>query len=251
LQQEIQKSESLTLALELQKLTQVKHGQRRFIEHPPLVFHPAPADPLAEEMLSVFHKYRQSLRDDLRVLLARFHVVDTVMKVVGIGSVGTRCGVALLVAGYNEPLFLQIKEALPSVLEPYVGKSSYENHGQRVVIGQHLMQAASDIFLGWTSSTSGRDYYLRQLRDLKTSIEIDGMAGDDLIGYSALCGWALARAHARSGDRILISGYLGQKNIFDEAITSFAVAYANQTEQDYEKLLTAVKSGEINVAHES
>jgi len=245
LKQEVKKAQTLTPVLELYKLTEMVNGQHRFIDNPPLVFHPLPEDPLAEEMLSVFHKYRKSLRDDWRVLLDHYHVVDVAMKVVGVGSVGTRCGVALLVAGHNDPLFLQIKEARASVLEPYAGKSVYKNHAQRVVAGQRLMQAASDIFLGWTRGDSGHDFYLRQLRDVKTTVVVEGMSDADLRGYSNLCGWALARAHARSGDRVMISGYLGQNDIFDQAIAHFAVAYADQTEKDYQELVAAVKAGRL------
>jgi hypothetical protein len=147
-------------------------------------------------------------------------------------------------------LFLQIKEARASVLEPYAGKSVYENHAQRVVAGQRLMQAASDIFLGWTRGDSGHDFYLRQLRDMKTAVEVEGMSEADHHGYSHLCGWALARAHARSGDRVMISGYLGQKDIFDQAIANFAVAYADQTEQDYKELVAAVKAGRLKAIRE-
>ena len=196
-------------------------------------------------MLSVFHKYRKTLRDDFRVLLDQYHVVDVAIKVVGVGSIGTRCGVALLEAGHNDPLFLQIKEARASVLETYTGKSTYENHAQRVVAGQHLMQASSDIFLGWAQSDSGHDFYLRQLRDMKTSVEIEGMSQTDLSGYANLCGWALARAHARSGNRFLISGYLGRSDTFDRAIADFAMTYADQTEQDYKALTEVIKVGRL------
>jgi uncharacterized protein (DUF2252 family) len=245
---EVKKAKALEPLWELHKLTEVVDGQRRFIENPPLVFHPSSQDPLAEEMLSVFHKYRKTLRDDFRLLLDQYRVVDVAMKVVGIGSVGTRCGVALLEAGDSDPLFLQIKEARTSVLETYAGKSTYENHAQRVIAGQRLMQASSDIFLGWARSDSGHDFYLRQLRDMKTSVEIEGMSEIDLSGYSKLCGWALARAHARSGNRFSISGYLGQGDVFDKAIADFAIAYADQTEQDYKALAYAVKQGRLRLA---
>ncbi|MEH2196582.1 MAG: DUF2252 domain-containing protein [Nostoc sp.] len=250
LKSEVSKAKALKPVLELHKLTKTVNGHRRFIDNPPLVFHESPEDPLALEMLSVFHKYRKTLREDARILLDQYHLVDVAMKVVGIGSVGTRCGVALLVAEDNDPLFLQIKEARPSVLEPYVGKSTYENHAQRVVVGQHLMQASSDIFLGWTRGDSGHDFYLRQLRDMKTSVEIEGMSQTDLCGYSHLCGWALARSHARSGKRCMISGYLGQSDTFDQAIANFAVAYADQNEQDYKKLVAAVEAGQIKAIQE-
>jgi uncharacterized protein (DUF2252 family) len=247
---EVAKARALTPVLALHKLTETANGQIRLIDNPPLVFHPAPEDPLAAEMMSVFHKYRHTLRDDSRLLLDRFHVVDVAMKIVGVGSLGTRCGVALLVTGDNDPLFLQIKEAHASVLEPYAGKSSYENHAQRVVAGQHLMQAASDLFLGWTKGDSGHDFYLRQLRDMKTSVEIEDMSETDLRGYSHLCGWALARSHARSGDRFMISGYLGQNDTFDRAIANFAVAYADQNDRDYQQLLVSVESGQIKAIDE-
>lgn len=250
LKQEVKKAQKLTPVLELHKLTERVNGQHRFIDNPPLVFHPSPDEPLAEEMLSVFHKYRKTLRDDWRGLLDHYHVIDLAIKVVGVGSVGTRCGVALLVAGHNDPLFLQIKEARASVLEPYVGKSAYENHAQRVVAGQHLIQAASDIFLGWTRGESGHDFYLRQLRDMKTSVEVESMSKADLSGYSNLCGWALARAHARSGDRVMISAYLGQNDTFEQSIANFAVAYADQTEQDYKQLVNAFKSGQLKAIQE-
>lgn len=242
---EVEKARALTPVLALNKLTETTNGQLRLIDNPPLVFHPAPEDPLAAEMLSVFHKYRHTLRDDSRVLLDHYRVVDVAMKVVGVGSLGTRCGVALLVTGDNDPLFLQIKEARASVLESYAGKSAYENQAQRVVAGQHLIQASTDIFLGWTKGDSGHDFYLRQLRDMKTSVEIEGMSEADLRGYSHLCGWALARSHARSGNRFMISGYLGQNDTFDRAIANFAVAYADQNERDYQQLLAAVASGQI------
>lgn len=247
---EVSKARALTPQLELHKLTETTNGQLRLIDNPPLVFHPAPEDPLAAEMLSVFHKYRHTLRDDSRVLLDHYRVVDVAMKVVGVGSLGTRCGIALLVTGDNDPLFLQIKEARTSVLETYAGKSAYENQAQRVVAGQHLMQASTDIFLGWTKSDSGHDFYLRQLRDMKTSVEIDDMSETDLKGYSYLCGWALARSHARSGNRFAIAGYLGQNDTFDRSIANFAVAYADQNDRDYQQLLVAVESGQIKAINE-
>ena len=247
---EVKKARAFNPVLDLHKLTETVKGQRRFIDNPPKLFHPLPGDPHASEMLSVFHKYRKTLREDSRILLDQYQIVDVAMKVVGVGSVGTRCGVALLVTGDNDPLFLQIKEARASVLEPYAGKSSYENHAQRVVAGQHLMQEASDIFLGWTRGDSGHDFYLRQLRDMKTSVEIEGMSETDLKGYCHLCGWALAHSHARSGNRFIISGYLGQSDTFDRAIANFAVAYADQTERDYKALADAVAAGQIKAIEE-
>src|SRR5262249_3968963 len=163
-----------------------------------------------------FARYRQSLEDDRRVLLDRFEVRDTAIKVVGIGSVGTRCGIMLLMAGAQDPLFLQVKEAHASVPEPYAGKSVYPNHGQRVVNGCRLMQSASDLFLGWTAGLQGRHYYIRQLRDMKIKMLVDTFNRTDMLQYAKLCGWALARAHARSGEPAAISGYLGKSDKFDE-----------------------------------
>ncbi len=239
-----------TSAQALPKLTQMVHGQWQLVDKPPLIYHLPPNDFLATEVESVYMHYRSSLRDDLRVLLDRYRLVDIAIKVVGVGSVGTRCVVALLMTDANEPLFLQMKEARASVLEPYIAKSVYTNHGQRVVTGQRLMQAASDIFLGWTRSDSGHDFYVRQLRDMKIGIDIEKLSTSEMIGYATLCGWALARAHARSGDPATISGYLGNSNIFDRAIGDFAVSYANQTEGDYQALVDAVKSGRIEVSEE-
>lgn len=248
--QHIEKALTRTSAQALPKLTKVVQGRRQIIDSPPLIYHLQPDDLLEEEVESVFWQYRSSLRDDLHVLLDRYQLVDIAIKVVGVGSVGTRCVVALLMADDNEPMFLQMKEARASVLEPYVGKSIYLNHGQRVVAGQRLMQAASDMFLGWCKSNRGHDFYVRQLRDMKVGVNIEDLSRDELRGYSVLCGWALARAHARSGDPAIISGYLGKSDTFDLAIANFAVAYANQTERDHQALVTAVKSGQITAIEE-
>ena len=248
LKQSVEKARGQTAESLLLKSTVVVDGHRQIVDTPPLVFHAPSDDPLEAELRSVFHQYRHTLRDDLRVLLERYHLVDVAMKVVGIGSVGTRCAIALLMAEENDSLFLQIKEARTSVLEPYVGKSGYQNQGQRVVAGQHLMQATSDLFLGWTRGNSGHDFYLRQLRDMKTAIEIDRMIASDLFGYAGLCGWALARAHARSGNPAVISGYLGENDKFDLAIANFAISYADLTELDYQMLVSAVKAGRIQVS---
>jgi uncharacterized protein (DUF2252 family) len=160
------------------------------------------------------------------VLSDRYHFVDAAMKVVGVGSVGTRCAVALLLAANNDALLLQVKEARPSVLEPYAGKSGYADPGQLIVVGQHLMQAASDIFLGWAPGQDGRSYYVRQLRDMKGAAHIDLMSRVELVEYARSCAWTLARAHARSGDAARISRYLGKSDRFDGAIADFAIAYA-------------------------
>jgi uncharacterized protein (DUF2252 family) len=193
----------------------------------------------------VFSRYRESLPDDRRVLLDRYSLKDKAIKVVGVGSVGTVCSVALLMAGEKDPLFLQIKEARPSVLEPYAGPSVYPNQGQRVVKGHRLIQSASDIFLGWTQDSSGRHFYVRQLRDMKLKFPIEQFKSAKMIVFAEWCGGTLARAHARSGSPALISGYLGKADTFDLAIAAFARAYADQVERDHESFAKAVRDGKI------
>ncbi|MNN16563.1 hypothetical protein D3C81_1297070 [compost metagenome] len=167
------------------------------------------------------------------------------MKVVGIGSVGTRCFITLMLSEENHPLILQFKEACHSVLEPYAGESRYDNQGQRVVMGQRLMQSSSDIFLGWARGRTGRDFFVRQLRDMKMSVPVEGVSAAQLKRYAGLCGLVLARAHAKSGDAATISGYLGKGDTFDEALGDFSLAYADQTEQDHAILVEAVNSGRV------
>ena len=195
-----------------------------------------------------WRRYLNSLPDDRRYLLQRFQIIDAALRVGGIGSVGTRCAIVLLKGGAeDDTLLLQLKEAGPSVLQAYVSmQSRYENNAQRVVTAQQLMQATSDIFLGWhTSPLSGRDFYWRQLKDMKGSADVAALDVEGLKAYLAVCSWCLARAHARTGDEIKIRGYVGSKESFANAIADFAVAYADQTERDYEKLVKAVKSGRI------
>ena len=196
-------------------------------------------------MHEIFERYRRTLPEERRVILDRYHVRDVARKVVGVGSVGTRCAVALLMAGKRDPLFLQFKEARESVLAPYAGQSRYENQGERVVTGQRMLQAASDVFLGWTRDDEGRDYYFRQLRDMRMKIDLTKMSRQDWLEYIDLCGWALARAHARTGDPARIAGYLGKSDAFDEAIEKFAVAYADQTERDHVALVKAIRAGKL------
>ena len=188
-----------------------------------------------------------SLADDLKTLFDRYRLMDLSLKVVGVGSVGTLCAIALMVAGKNDPLFLQIKEAHPSVLERYAGKSKYANHGERVVNGQRLMQSASDIFLGWTSGKAGRHFYIRQLRDMKIKILVELFDPSTMMDYARVCGWTLARAHARSGDPAMIAGYLGKSDVFDKAIARFAIAYADQAERDHAKFKHAIHTGKVKV----
>jgi uncharacterized protein (DUF2252 family) len=227
------------------KITEVVNGRRRFHDNPPLIFHEPHEGRFEEQVRHFLVRYRDTLPDDRRMLLDRYHVVDLAMKVVGIGSVGTRCAVLLLMAGDDDSLILQYKEADPSVLEPFAGKSKYKNHGQRVVAGQRLLQSASDLFLGWSSDDQGRDFYFRQLRDMKTTVRVDGMSASVLAQYAAMCGWALARGHAKSGDAALVSGYLGRGEAFDRALASFARTYADQTERDHAAMVQAVKAGRL------
>jgi len=241
----------------LKKLTTVVDGQRKIISDPPLVVpieeltDQLSADQIVAGMQTLLTQYRRTLNADRRHLIGQFELTGVARKVVGVGSVGTRAWILLLEAdGGQEPLFLQAKEAQRSVLADYCGASKYRNEGQRVVAGQHLMQAASDIFLGWQHVDGGldggsRDFYVRQLRDMKYSAAIEQMLMPGLLAYAQLCGWTLARAHARSGDRFAIAGYLGKSDKFDRAVAAFAESYANRTEQDHAALAAAVTDGRI------
>jgi len=231
------------------KLTAEVGGRPRFVDHPPLVFHYL-KDGMEERARESLLAYRQSLPDERRVLFDRYRLEDFVVKVVGIGSVGTRCYLGLLLDEDNNPLILQLKEATQSVLEPYAGRSAYDNHGERVVIGQRLMQSSSDIFLGWARGPRGYDFYARQLRDMKFSPSLHAFSTPQLGQYVEACGGALAHAHAKSGDATTISGYLGKSDSFDKAIGSFALTYADQTERDHKALERAVRSGRIKAIDE-
>jgi len=239
------------------KLTELVDGEPRIVSNPPLV---VPVDELAspgerqqvrEALHELFRLYRRTLQGDRRKLLERYRFVDAARKVVGVGSVGTRAWIILLLGrDDNDPLFLQAKEAQASVLEPFAGKSEFANHGQRVVEGQRFMQAASDIFLGWFHTEEGldgqpRDFYGRQLWDNKGSAIIDVMEPNAMAAYAQLCGQTLAKAHARSGDPIAIASYLGTSDVFDKAMATFAEAYADQNERDYDALKQAVDSGRV------
>lgn len=233
--------------LDFPKLADTAGGQIRIRDQPPLIFHPAvvtAAD--AQDILRrVLSAYRETLANDRRALFDQYHVVDAAIKVVGIGSVGRRCWIVLMMSEGNNPLFLQVKEAAESVLEPYAGKSVYGHHGQRVVVGQHLMQPASDIFLGWVTDRQGHHYYVRQLRDAKIKPLVETFEADMLDYYARACGWELARAHAKGGEVFTISGYLGNSGEFDDAMGSFAIAYADQTERDHAALKSAVRAGKV------
>jgi hypothetical protein len=233
------------------RLIEVIDGQRRFRDHPPLVFHPPHGALFEEEMHRLLTRYRETLPDERRPLLSRYHMVDLAMKVVGVGSVGRRCAILLLVAGDNDALVLQYKEAGPSVLEPFVSRGKHHNNGQRVVRGQRLLQSASDFFLGWACDDQGRDFYFRQLRDMKTTVRVEGMSASELAEYGAHCGHALARGHAKAADPALISGYLGRGDAFDRALAAFALTYADQTERDHAAMARAVQSGRLTAQTEA
>jgi uncharacterized protein (DUF2252 family) len=232
------------------------NGSARIAPDPPLIvplealLPESQAKQLEKGLHSLVEGYRASLTGDLRHLIDRYQYADAAHKVVGVGSVGTRDWVVLLLGrDSDDPLFLQAKEARPSVLEPFLGKSDFANQGQRVVEGQRLMQASSDIFLGWLSATDidgeSRDFYLRQLWDWKSSADIPTMPPSALGSYARICAWTLARAHARSGDAIAIAAYMGSAEVFDRAITAFAEAYADQSERDHTALLEAIGSGRV------
>ena len=225
-------------------------GQRPVIkDHPPLIYHwrkQEQAQFFAEAQAGIA-AYRATLQQDRQHLLDHYELRDIAIKVVGVGSVGTWCGIALFLASERDPLFLQIKEARASVLEAYAGASIYPNHGQRVVNGCRLMQSASDLFLGWAEGSQGRHVYVRQLRDMKVSALVEVFNRSFMTQYAELCGWTLARAHARSGEPAKISGYLGKSDRFDEAIADFAAAYADQAERDHKVLEKAVRDGRLKV----
>jgi len=246
----------------LDKLTHIVNGTRRFISNPPLI---EPIDELLSSatraeleaaVLTAFAAYRTTLPEERRVVFDQFQMVELARKVVGVGSVGTRCWVALFLGIDDEdPLFLQVKQAEASVLERFTGSSRYENHGQRVVAGQKLMQSAGDMFLGWSRAVGidgvTRDFYIRQLRDWKGSFPVEEMVPKGMLAYANICAWTLARAHARSGDRVAISAYLGKSAAFDDALVTFARAYAEQNEKDHAALAEAVRSGRLAAVTES
>jgi uncharacterized protein (DUF2252 family) len=241
----------------LERLTAVVDGELRFVSDPPLV---EPIDEivpdaaerhrLSDALRDLLRDYRTTLQSDRRTLLEAYRPADMARKVVGVGSVGTHCWIILMFGrDERDPLILQAKEAGPSVLEGFLPRSEYHNCGHRVVAGQRMMQAVSDIFLGWqrVEGIDGRtrDFYVRQLRDWKVSADLDGMGPAAMQVYGGLCGWTLARAHARSGDRIAIAAYLGSADTFDRAIGEFAVAYADQNERDHAALVEAIKTGRV------
>ena len=228
------------------KIAKDRKGNPRFVDQPPLIYHPLGREDFRAEVGRFWKHYVESLPEERRKLLDHFRLQDVAAKVVGVGSVGTRCAIALLTADDGEALVLQFKEARASVYEPFAGKSRYHNHGLRVVVGQRLLQSQSDIFLGFSRVESLKaDFYVRQLRDMKVALGFERMSAGEFVEYAEACGWVLARAHARSGDPCVIAGYLGKSDTFDRAIAKFAQAYAMRNATDYACLQAAVKAGRI------
>jgi uncharacterized protein (DUF2252 family) len=245
---QLEKAKNKSLAGEdCPKLTKPENGKVSIADNPPLIYHHKGADGeiFNQHVKEAFQRYAETLGDEKRVLFNQYKFIDVTAKVVGVGSVGRICGIALRMTADNEPLFLQVKEAVTSVLEPFAGKTVYKNSGQRVVLGQKLMQAASDIFLGWGTAMNGRHFYVRQLRDMKISPQVEVYDDKIMMIYARLCGWALARAHARSGKSAIINGYLGSSSKFADAVAEFGVTYAEQNEKDFVALKKAVKAGKL------
>ncbi|WP_295449546.1 DUF2252 domain-containing protein [uncultured Thiodictyon sp.] len=241
-------SHSQTAERAVPKLTAVVDGRQQIKDNPPALYHLQRFTHDFEQQREAFvAQYRQTLSPDHRRLYECYRYQDSAVKVVGVGSVGTRCYLSLLLADHDDPLLLQFKEARRSVLESPRGQSRYENQGHRVVEGQRLMQAASDVFLGW-SSTQGHDYYVRQFRDMKVSADVETFKAGTLVGYATLCGWTLAHAHAKTGDAAMIAGYLGSSGRFDDALAHYSQAYADQAERDFELFQAAIRSGRLSTA---
>ena len=245
LQRRAERARGQTSLSVLPKLAEVTPAGPRLRDHPPLVRRLFDPDAIGL-VAGLVERYRASMADEMRPLVDRFRLVDVALKVVGVGSVGTRCFVALMEGegGDDDPLFLQVKEAQRSVLEPHLDPCPYPSSGERVVRGQRMMQAAGDILLGWFD-LDGRSYYVRQLRDHKASVDLEVIAPEPFVRYCGLCGWVLARAHARTGDPAAISGYLGHGTVFDEAIVAFATGYAAVAEADHARLGAAIAAGDI------
>lgn len=227
------------------KLTTPARGLPRIVDQPPLIYHYGTRIVNQRAVAAFLERYRKTLPEERRMLFDRFQFVDAALKVVGVGSVGTRCFVVLLLAAPDDPLFLQVKEARPSVLQRYTGHPPVTHNGQRVVVGQRLMQSASDIFLGWSRGPEGRDFYIRQLRDMKVAADVDKQTPRAMRAYAKICGMTLARAHDKAGDAAMIAGYMGSTDSFDEAMGDYAVAYADQVERDYATFIAAVKGGRL------
>jgi uncharacterized protein (DUF2252 family) len=252
----IRKAQSESAHLkEYTRLTVESGGQPRIRDEPPLIFHDTDLErqagyrAMVEGMIA---QYVATLPPERRLLLERYRLADVAVKVVGVGSVGTYCGIALMVSGNGDPLFLQFKEARASVLEPYCGRLPFAHAGERVVFGQRLLQAGADIFLGWmTGGFTGKHFYVRQLRDAKIKPMVEIMKPVNLRAYASACGWALARAHKRTGDAVMLTGYLGASNAFEDAMTAFAARYADRNEQDHAALVAAVRAGRVEARAEA
>jgi uncharacterized protein (DUF2252 family) len=247
------RAKSLTaLEYDFPKLADTSSDTPVIRDNPPLIyhFHEDGSEEFDAAVENAFAHYRSTLPDERSFVLDRFELKDVTIKVVGVGSVGTMCAIMLMMAGDRDPLFLQVKEAGPSVLERYAGKSVYANHGQRVVQGHRLMQSASDAFLGWCVGGKGKHLYVRQLRDAKLKLAIETFGSAEMNLIAEWCGRTLARAHARSGEPALITGYLGENDTFDLAIAAFSVAYADQSEKDHEAVVKAVRTGKLEAVIE-
>jgi uncharacterized protein (DUF2252 family) len=237
---------------EFAKLTFTAGDIPRIVDQPPLIFHYGDQRDreFVQTAINTLKGYKKNLNPGVSLLLDRFEVVDVAFKVVGVGSVGTVCGIILLLSGTGDPLFLQFKQARQSVLEPYCGANPYPHSGQRVVVGQRIMQTAGDMFLGWTTGTGEKklQFYIRQLSDAKIKPVIEIMKPANLKNYARLCGTVLARAHARSGDPAVLTGYMGKSTAFEDAMAEFGVAYAQQNEQDHACLIDAIRFGRIEAS---
>jgi hypothetical protein len=233
----------------LPKLLEMHKGWHRIKDDPPLTYHPAREKAFFALFRAATLRYRRSLPKERRTLFDSYQVIDAAIKVVGVGSVGAVCAVVLLEAEADDQVFLQIKQARASVLAPFAGRSAFGNEGERVVAGQRLMQSASDLFLGWAQiGTPPLDFYFRQLRDVKVSVDLDALSVAEFMGYAHYCAWALARAHAKSGDPATMAGYLGSGDEFDESLARFARRYGDQTERDHAALAKATKAGRVPVS---
>jgi len=238
---------------EFAKMTYQDGIRARIKEEPPLIYHPTGNEEkeILKEAEVIHNRYLKSLSHEKQILLSRYSLHDVAIKVVGVGSVGTLCGISLLMSATGEPIFLQFKEARPSVLAQHVKlKSRYSHQGERIVMGQKLMQSASDMFLGWTHDDKDRFFYIRQLRDAKVKPVLEIMKEENMADYAKACGWALARAHARSGDPSVLSGYMGNSGEFAHSISRFAMLYADQNESDYHKMIQAIKEGRLPISAE-
>lgn len=250
----VRKQEGKSSTNNFPKITDLSGGQRKFRDNPPIIYHPTlkPETDLLTLAEEAFLGYQDTLIEDRRILLDHYQLVDAAIRVGGIGSVGTFCGILLLMAAENDALVLQFKQASESVLEPYLGKSLHQNHGERVVAGQRLMQSHSDIFIGWTKSpTRGQHFFIRQLKDMKMSITPENWVPARAMEVAKNLGWILARAHARSGDAAVLSGYMGSSDALDEAFVKFSMTYADQSERDHQSLLSGIKSGRLPLTAEN